>query len=917
MRLKTKLLLFFQIFSFLLCCKNSSFESLRILKLTCEYAENPITVGTKNPRFGWILSSTIQGQKQQAYQILVADSEDKINQNLGNLWNSNKQFSSQSIQILYTGKPLISNQTYYWKVKIWGTKNHSEITSDIVTFHTALMEEKNWIAKWIGDDPEIEPLPSNGFFQSKKEQYTLSDTIMHKGGSLLLRKEIELPQTIKSAFAYTSGLGYYEFYINGTKVGDHVLVPAKTNYRKEVLYDTYEVSTLLKKGKNVLGLFLGNGWFNPYKKWWQPYRMQWFGSKRAILQIHVEFESGETAILKTDETWKIAPGPILFNCIYDGEIYDATREQANWNTTDFDDSNWQPAKVKSSPGGEMRSQDMPPIKVVQTIKPERIYTPKESVFVYDMGQNFAGWVKFTGEGPPKTKILLRFAEDLHEDGNINTTSNERAQATATYIMKGGGDIENYEPRFTFYGFRYLELSGFPGQPTLDNVKGCVVHSANPPIGEFECDNELINSIHRATVWSQKSNMMGYPLDCPQRDERLGWMGDAQVTAEEAMFNFDMALFYQNWLNGIRLNQDRATGDIPIISPRPYIQDEGVEWSSTYILLAWNYYLYYGDKQILEHHYPSMKQYIQFLLSVSNNFIIKKGWIGDWGSLVEGWEEGDPELVPSAFFFYNAKIMGKIASVLGKEEDAYYFRQLEGNIQSAFNKKFFNSDVQQYLDGSQFANGFPLFLGMVEEKYREGVLNNLIIDIAKNNYHLTTGVLGSKYVPEVLAKNGRCDIVYRLITQTGYPGWAHMVENRTTLSEFWNLKQSHNHVMMGSIDAWFYKYLAGIQVDESQPGFERIIIKPYIPESLNFVRARVNSIRGLIQSEWEKQKDFLYITVSIPVNAVGEIWIPVSQNQKIYESGQPVSENPEIIWSKRESNYIVFNLASGSYKFEVR
>jgi alpha-L-rhamnosidase len=411
-------------------------------------------------------------------------------------------------------------------------------------------------------------------------------------------------------------------------------------------------------------------------------------------------------------------------------------------------------------------------------------------------------------------------------------------------------------------------------------------------------------------------MIGYPLDCPQRDERLGWFGDAQVTTEEAMFNFDMALFYRNWLSGIRLNQDMKTGDIPIISPRPYIWDEGVEWSSTYILLIWDYYRYYADKQILVDHYDTMKQYLKFLGTISKNFIIKKGWIGDWGSLVNGWEEGDPSMVPTAFYFYDAEILRKIASILEKYDDVKYFTQLTKNIKAAFNKKFFNLQTYQYQDGSQFSNAFPLFIEIVEKKYQEEVLNNLIYALKTNKNHLTTGVLGTKYVPETLSKFSNQNIAYQIATQTGYPSWAFMIEGRTTLSEFWNLKQSHNHVMMGSIDAWFYKYLAGILLDENKPGFEHIIIRPYIPKKLNFIKATIHTIRGIFRSNWERQGNSINLQVSIPVNSTAEVWIPKKPDQNIYENNKLVTNNNELQVLREESNLLVIQVQSGNFHFLV-
>jgi len=598
------------VFISLINCKNQNLVSqglfLKIDYLKCEYSSDPINIDHKNPRFSWIISSKVRGQKQTTYQIFVFKNKDQPEL----VWDSGKIRSAMSNQISYAGENLKSDTYYFWKVHVWD-KEGQIYESETAEFSTAFMDKNDWKAKWIGARSKSEPSLPNGFLKSVKEQVTLTDTIHHDGRSLLLRNVFECESDIKSAKVFITGLGYYELYLNGKRVGDHVLSPAKTNYAKEVLYDTYDVTSQLKKGENVFGIHLGNGWFNPYKKWWQEYRMQWFGAKRAILQLQITYKNGKTAVITTDKNWKYKYGPVLYNCIYDGEFYDATQESEDWSDINDKDSGWNNVHIIKSPIGKLRSQSMQSIRVTQIIDPVKVLKPKPGVLVYDMGQNFAGWVKITAKGKRGTKLHLQFAEDIKEDGSIDVSSNEHAKAEATYVLKGG-DFETYEPRFTFYGFKYVEITSDSELPEIKKVQGCVVHSANELTGNFECGNKTINKIHKATVWSQKSNMIGFPLDCPQRDERLGWFGDAQVTAEEAMFNFDMPLFYRNWITGIRKNQDSVSGDIPIISPRPYIKDEGVEWSSTYINLIWKYYIYYGDKRILQENYGAMKKYMAFL-----------------------------------------------------------------------------------------------------------------------------------------------------------------------------------------------------------------------------------------------------------------------------------------------------------------
>lgn len=885
---------------------------LKIENLKCEYAFEPINIDISEPRFSWTLNSNLQGQKQTACQILV--SKDKEFSEL--IWDSGKMTHSRVNQITYKGKALQSNTYYFWKVFVWD-KDGNQWESDLAKFETALLYQKDWNAKWVGAVPKSEPVLPNGFLKNVLEQSTLTDTIEHVGRSLLLRKEFECKNKIRRAKVFVTGLGYYELFLNGNRVGDHVLSPAKTNYTKEILYDTYDITDQLKKGKNVFGIHLGNGWYNPYKKWWQEYRMQWFGAKQAILQLQIIYIDGSSALITTDENWKYHDGPVSYNCIYDGELYDANQESEGWSSTGYNDTDWKKAHAMKSLKGELRSQSMQAIKVTNKIDPVKVFKPKPGVVVYDMGQNFAGWVKVTVKGKKGTKLHLQFAEDIYKDGSIDITSNEHAKAEATYILKGGGS-ETYEPRFTFYGFKYVEITAESELPEIEKIQGCVVHSDNKLTGSFECGNKTINKIHKATLWSQKSNMIGFPMDCPQRDERLGWFGDAQVTMEEAMFNFDMLRFYQNWLTGIRKNQNNETGDIPIISPRPYIKDEGVEWSSTYINTIWNYYVYYGDKRILEENYQAMKKYMDFLDNEAEDHILKQGWIGDWGSLVKGWEEGEPASVPTAFYYWNAKILSKIASVLEKENEKDYFSNKAKEIREAYNNKYFNKEKMEYHKGSQMANAFPLYLGIIPEKYKKGVLKNLVEDILYTNKgHLTTGVLGSKYMIDALCQEGRADVAYLLATQTGYPSWSDMVEKHTTMCEFWTLKQSHNHVMTGSIDAFFYKTLAGININENYPGCERIMIKPFIPDSLSYVKASVVTIKGKVEVSWENDTSELNLKIKIPANMLADVYLPVNKDMKDVVLDDFSDDNTEVSFVDATDRYIHYIIESGVYSFKVQ
>jgi alpha-L-rhamnosidase len=882
-----------------------------------EYAVNPAGIDICHPRFSWIVTSGGKNKNQKAYRITVASSLQNLKREKTDMWDSGINESDETIQHDYIPDNLLSDSHYFWKVTIWDCEGKVHV-SQSAEFGTAFLPGYQWSAKWIGNMPADEPVPPNGFYKDIREQSVNEDTVFHDGCSLLLRHVEKLNGKIESAKAYVTGLGYYEFYINGQRAGDHVLSPAKTPYHKYVLYDTYDVTTLLRAGLNSFGIHLGNGWYNPYKKWWNEYRMQWFGSKRAIAQINIKFTNGRSEIVSTDGNWVWSHGPIIYNCIYDGEVSDANLDQDGWTEPQFDDSSWKHVSVYDNYSPRLASQRMPPIKVHETFKPHEIKVKPEVMRVFDMGQNFAGWVWIEAKGAKNSIMKIRFAEDLKPDSTIDITSNENAHASAEYILKGN-QSEIYEPVFTWFGFRYLEVTFLKGPVDILNIEGRAVWSANPVAGQFECSDLLVNKIHKATVWSQKSNMMGYPGDCPQRDERLGWMGDAQVTAEEAMFNFNMALFYENWFEGIRENQDEKTGDIPIISPRPYIHDEGVEWSSTYLTMLWQFYTFYGDKRILSHHYSVMKRYLNFLDSISDhNMIVPKGWIGDWGSLAEGWKEGDPCSVPTAFYFLDAKIMSEVAEVLEINRDKEYFMNLADRIKAKYNLTYLDTLTASYNDGSQMANSFPLYLGIVPESLRTRVLDNLVRDIeVKHNSHLTTGVLGTKYMPEALASEGRADIAWKIVNQQTAPCWNVMMNRYTTMCEFWTLKQSKNHVMMGSIDAWFYKYIAGIRPDASSPAFSSFSIKPLILDSLYSAKATIQTIRGTISSQWTRDNYSLSLTIEVPFNTHAEVYLPGDADEDVKESGGPVSEADGVEYLGYRDNCHIMRVSSGRYLFTIR
>lgn len=882
---------------------------LEVTELRCQSANNPVGISMEHPVFSWISESSERGQKQTAYQIIVADNNEDISKNRGNIWDSGKVDSGLSNAVSYQGTNLLSNHYYYWKVKVWDNLGNPGEFSKAATFLTSIIDSMLWQAQWIGEGSGKDPQNIQRFY----DRPVKGDSGKYQENSLLLRKKYHFSKPVAKAILHICGLGLYELTINGEVIGNKVLNPAKTNYNKIVLYDTYEVTKFLKNGENVLGVMLGNGWFNPIPKWWS-WRMQWFGEKRAMIQMYVTYGDGSSELVSTDNTWKIAEGPVRKHCIYDGEIYDATKEIKGWNKPGFDDAAWTSAKIINPPHGKLTAQIMPAIKRIEKFKPLSVTYPESNVSLVDFGQNFSGWVHIRLRGAKGDSIHFRYAEDV-KNGKLDPTTNHLALVKDTYIAKGENK-ETYEPRFTYHGFQYIEISGLNYKLLPEDIEGIVVHSSVEPSGTFECSSAEINKIHKAVVWSQRANLMGYPTDCPQREERLGWMGDAHVTAEEAIYNFDMNLFYCKWLNDIKVNQEPG-GDIPFIAPRPISEGPAVAWSSGFHLITWYHYLYYGDVKILSDNFESMKRYVNFLSTLANDYILPTDKYGDWVALSAGWKRGLPLSASTGYYYYITTILSRTSRILGFNNDAKIYGELAENIKLAYNKRFYNAESKNYDDGSQFANSFALFLKLVPENEKKGVIDNLINDIVKiNNGHLTTGILGTKYMLELLSEEGRSDIAWLLATQNSYPGWLNMLGNRNTFSEHWIEKgmNSHNHVMFGSIDSWFYKILGGIQVDENGPGFGNIILKPYMPANLTWVKASVRTVKGLVRLDWTSNQQNYKLNVQVPVGSDATVYILANSKDKIKEGGLPIDKVKNVTFLRMENNYAVFRIGSGSYNF---
>ncbi len=874
---------------------------------------NPVGLDIHRPRFSWALTHGERGRVQSAYRIIVSSSLESAERCVGDIWDSGRVESDQSTNVEYGGGPLKSRWRYYWRVKWWDDLGRESRFSDTAFFETGILHPGEWRAKWIT-------------------------------GGRLLRREFRIDGRVRRARAYICGLGYYELRINGEKIGDRVLDPPWTDYEKLALYTVYDVTGKVREGANAVAVMLGNGRYSLRHEW----RMGDFQVKRyrdaepkVIAEIWVWLEDMGQMVIVTDEDWRVSEGPIVYDDIYGGEVYDARLERPGCDMPGYDDSGWRRATMAAPPcEALLSSATSPPIRRVRLHTPKNILSPRLGVYVFDFGQNFSGWARLRVSGERGREVKLRYAELLNEDGTVNTAPNRAAKSTDIYVLKGEG-LEEYEPRFTYHGFRYVELTGYPGTPNIESLTGVEVHTDVPAIGGFSCSNSLINDIHRVIIWSILSNLMSVPTDCPQRDERLGWMGDAHLVAEAAIFNFDIAAFYHKWLRDVRLAQ-AEDGSVPDVVP-PYwmLYPADPAWGSACTIIPWLLHLYYGDRRALEENYEMMRRWVSFLASKAENGIVRLSKYGDWcrpGFISS--PETPGELVSTWFYYYSAKIVAEAARALGRDEDWRRYSALAEEIKKAFNREFLadgrygvvKPSGQTAPLSSQTSNTLPLYLDIAPEDKAQSILKSLLEDIAlRRDYHLATGIIGTRYLPETLSKYGESETAYRILSQTSYPSWGYMIrEGATTLWERWELltgsgMNSHNHAMFGSIDSWFYKVVAGINIDPQEPGFKRIIVKPHIVGDLKHASASINTLRGPVYSGWRKSGERLAVEVSIPVNSAGSIWLPVKDivnplisegETTLWRDGRYVPGVEGIKSAHREGDYVVLEVGSGTYHFEI-
>ncbi|MFV0541516.1 MAG: family 78 glycoside hydrolase catalytic domain [Aestuariibaculum sp.] len=895
-------------------------NSVELGNLQCEMLTNPLGIDVLQPRLSWMINGDVHGIAQTAYRIMVASTLDKLNANQADLWDSGKVNSDTSIHVTYKGNPLGNKDEAFWKVKIWTNKGES-VWSKTAYWSMGILTYADWKStRWIGYNQLFEG-DTVGQFSKLSARY--------------IRKPFTLKKKVKKAKVYIMGMGLYELFINGKKIGDQVLAPIPTDYTKNVKYNVFDVTAQLQQGKNVLGTILGNGRFFAMRLEYKPYKIKTFGFPKMALQLHIEYEDGTSETIKTDETWKFTPyGAIRSNNEYDGETYDARMEIPNWNKVGFDDSNWLNMMWVQEPGGFPEAQMTPNMKVMDTIIPISIKTAATGSYILDMGQNMAGWLQIKVRGNRGDRVVMKFSESLKDDGTLYTDNLRDARVTDTYILKGE-DEEIWEPSFIYHGFRFVEIFGYNYKPNLNDFLGKVVYDNMETTGTFECSNKTMNQIFNNAYWGILDNYKGMPIDCPQRNERQPWLGDRTTGAYGESFLFDNQTLYAKWLDDIKYSQT-IDGGIPDVAPAFWrYYGDGVTWQGAYIKVADMLYNQYGDKESIKKHYPYMKKWMHYMeANYLINDLMTKDKYGDWCVPPESLEiirSKDPtrltdgELLSSAFYYHLLQLMEKFASLIkANKADIDHYKTLSGRIKTAFNKKYFNKKSNTYANNTVTANVLPLAFNMVPFGFEGKVFKNMVHDIEVNKKgHISTGVVGTQFLMRVLSNNGRADLAFKLASNKTYPSWGYMVENgATTIWELWNgntanpQMNSQNHVMLlGDLLIWYYEYMAGIKSSTEKVGFKEIIMNPDFNTDLNYVKASYKSVYGLIKSYWSKQKKDLIWNVTVPPNTLAKVYLPTREALKVKINDVPLDQFSEVF--AMEKSKLIVSLPSGDYSIKVK
>ena len=887
--------------------------AITVAHLTTEYKENPLGIDQQQPRLSWQLKAERRGVRQTAYQIRVAASDADLTRGRMLVWDSGRVASGESVLRPYAGPALASGRRYVWQVKVWDDTGASSAWSENAWWEMGLLAQTDWHGHWI------EP--------------ALPEDTTKPGPSPLLRRDFTLAGEVVRARAYVTGHGLYELFINGQRVGDQLFTPGWTSYNKRLQYQTYDVTALLKKGPNAVGASLGSGWYRSALAWGDN-RNLYGKSLGLLLQLDVTYKNGHTETIVSDASWKASTGPIVASEIYLGEVYDARREQAGWSAPGFDASHWTAAKVSDGRTDDLVAPAGPPVRRIDEVKPIKILKTPGGDTVFDMGQNMVGWVRLHVTGPAGTTVTLRHAEVLDKQGNFYTENLRAAKATIEYTLKGGGP-EVYEPHFTFMGFRYVAVAGYPGEPALDSITGIVVHSDMTVTGEFETSKPLVNQLQHNIRWGQKGNFLDVPTDCPQRDERLGWTGDAQVFSRTAAFNMDVAGFFTKWLKDIAADQ-YDTGSVPFVVPdvltKPGQPAAGsAAWGDVAVIIPWNMYLIYGDTRILEQQYDSMSRWVGFERTRAGDDFIWDGdfHFGDWLAFATtrsdypGATTGK-DLIATAMFAHSTDLLARTARVLGKTDDAARYEALLANVKKAFVKEYVTSNGR-IGENTQTAYVLALEFDLLPDDLRPVAAKRLAQEIRERG-HLTTGFVGTPYLCHVLSRYGYLNEAYLLLNRQEYPSWLYPVtQGATTIWERWDGQKpdgsfqdrgmnSFNHYAYGAVGDWMYRVMAGLDVDPASPGYRHTIVAPEPGGGFTSVKASHRSLYGPVASAWTLNGDAFALTVDVAPNTRATIRLPRARLAGVTSEGSPLAQGNGVTAASQDGADVAVEVGSGHYQF---
>jgi len=895
--------------------------TMTISNLKCEYQDNPLGIDVLQPRLSWQMQSEHYGAYQTGYQVMVGGSETELTGDRELMWDSGKVETDQSTHVVYRGPSLAAGQRVYWKVKVWNEQGEVS-ESSLAWWEMGLLDGK-WKADWITPDWD--------------ENTNCSQPVP------LLRREFKVNSDLVAARIYATSLGLYELRLNGQCVGDAVLTPGWTSYDHRLQYQTYDVTGLVRQGENVVGALLGDGWYRGNLGYTGERNL--YGTRLALLlQLHLIYANGRVEIICSDEQWRAANSPILISDIYMGETYDARQEKPGWDDAGFGTNDWHCVRQLDYPKENVVGQDGPFIRRHERLQPVQILHSPKGETILDFGQNMVGWTQIRVRGPRGTTITLRHAEVLDQQGNLYTDNLRKAKQETRYTLKGLTDVDEvYEPHFTFQGFRYVAVDGFPGELTLDNFKGIVVHSDTPPTGTFECSNPLINQLQHNIVWGQKGNFIDVPTDCPQRDERLGWTGDTQVYIRTACFNMSVPTFFTKWLRDLSVDQinGSVTHVVPDVLTRTNTGLEGAHssgaaaWGDAAVICPWTIYLCYDDTRLLEEQYESMASWVTYIHSrTDEDFIWRKDFqFGDWLDF-RGKDERLPtpmtnyELIGTAFLAYSTQLLANIARILNKPKEAEHYSDLAGKAKAAFNCEFV-TPAGRVGPNTQTAYVLALHFDLLPEPLRPQAVRRLVAEIQNANYHLTTGFVGTPYLCHVLSRYGYANIAYRVLNQESYPSWLYPIkQGATTIWERWDgIKpdgtfqdaemNSFNHYAYGAIGDWLYQVVAGIEIDPNAPGYRRILIQPQPGGGLTCAKASLDSMYGKIESKWTLENNYLQLTVTIPANTEGVIRLPGQLIDNSTEQGKDLSQEKGIREVQQKKDEVVISIGSGTYHFGAK